>query len=243
MKRLIYVLMLMTSISVYSTEKSSYTIITEEWPPYNYSDNGEIKGFAYEIVKYILNDLKIESRVEIMSPKRADYILENSSRVVYFSLFRTREREEKYKWIGTISEEEIYFYKKKGSPVSINNLDDARRVKRISTRKEGLVYSFLRNNGFMNLDTTRINESIYLKVILDRNELAIGESSIGVSYLLKKMNQPPDILEKTQVCIFKLDLYIATSRDIPDSEIQNWQNSLDKMKKSGEYERIRKKYM
>ena len=122
-------------------------------------------------------------------------------------------------------------------------MKDAKKVDKIACRSYGLVYSYLKKEGFTNLDVSPNSEGIYMKVISGRSDLGIGESPVGVTYLLKKLKQPIDILEKTQVSILKFELYIACSKDISDVEILRWQNSLNRMKASGEYDRLYEKYI
>ncbi len=103
-------------------EDESLTIITENWPPYNYAENGEVKGFSTEIVQSILKDLKLSFEIQILPGARGEKLLAEGSRVMNFSLFRTAARENHYKWIGPIAEDSIYFYKKKGNPLRIQTL-------------------------------------------------------------------------------------------------------------------------
>ena len=218
-------------------------LVAEEWPPYNYTKNGKLDGFTYDIVKNIMKDLKINYEIQILPSIRAKKKLDEEKKVMFFTMFRTPEREKKYKWIGPLDETSFYFYKKKGNFLKINTLKDAKKVDKIACRSYGLVYSYLKKEGFTNLDVSPNSEGIYMKVISGRSDLGIGESPVGVTYLLKKLKQPIDILEKTQVSILKFELYIACSKDISDVEILRWQNSLNRMKASGEYDKLYEKYI
>lgn len=161
---------------------------------------------------------------------------------MFFSFILTPERKSQYKWIGPFGEQSIYFYKKKGSTLKIHSLDDAKKVTKICTRESGLVFSMLKAAGFKNLDVGVNPESIYLKTIKGRCDLAIGETPLGVSFWLKKSKQAPDSLEQTSLVLLSSPLYIAASKDIPDEEIAHWQKSLDKIKASKEYSQLQQKY-
>ena len=105
-----------------------------------------------------------------------------------------------------------------------------------------MIFNTLKKEGFKNLDVSNNPESIYLKTIKGRCDLAIGETPLGVVYLLKKTNQAPDSLEQTSLKLLRSSLYIAASKDIPDAEIARWQKSLDKIKASNIYSVIHQKY-
>lgn len=218
------------------------TIITEEWPPFNYLENDELRGFSTEVVQLIMKDLNVKDKITVLPGPRAMKALNRTPRSIFFSLILTPERKSQYKWIGPFGEQSIYFYKKKGSTLKISSLQDAKKVASICTRESGLVFDMLKEAGFKNLDVAVNPESIYLKTIKGRCDLAIGETPLGVAFWLKKLKQPLDSLEQTPLKLLGSSLYIATSRDIPDAEIASWQKSLDKIKASKEYSMLQKKY-
>lgn len=220
----------------------SITLITEEWPPYNYTENHELTGFSTEVVKLVMKDLKRNEKILVLPGPRAMKVFHNTPRSMFFSLIQTKERKPLYHWIGPFGEQSIYFFKKQGSKIEIKNLEDAKKVKSICSRGSGLVYSMLTEAGFKNLDTGVSGEGIYLRVINDRCDLGIGESHEGVRILLKKTNQPEDAVVKTSVKLISSKLYLAANLNIPEKEVKEWQKSLDKVMASKEYKALLQKY-
>lgn len=218
-------------------------IITENWPPYNYEENGEIIGFSTEIVQAILKELKQNHQIQLLPGARGEKLLNEENHVMHFSVFRSSEREKRYKWIGPISKDVIYFYKKKGNLLDIQTLDDAKKVKRVACRHKGLVFSVLRKEGFTNLDLTTKPDRIIRKVAMGIVDLSVSETPLGVKYWLKKSNLPEDTLEQTPVKLVELPLYIACTKDIPDTVIKQWQAALERIKTSATYTKIYDKYM
>lgn len=218
------------------------TIVTEEWPPYNYSEGGVLKGFSTELVQRIMKNLGRDYDIGVFPGVRSKKILDDGPRVMFFTMFRTPEREASYKWIGPLDVASFYFYKRKGSPLVIKSLEDAKKASSVSCRNVGLVFSFLTEVGFSNLDTSANPSGIYQKVLNGRCALAIGETPLGVSYLLRQMGAPDDALVQTPLDILEARLYIACSKDIPDAEVALWQAALDGMKKSGEFDSLYAKY-
>ena len=226
-----------------SAAPAPLVLLTEDWPPFNYGEDGRAKGVSVEVVRAIMRDLKVDYPITLLPGPRAMLVLNDGPRTMFFSMIRTPERESRYKWIGPFGEQSIHFFKRKGDPASIQTLDDAKRVGKVCCRNLGLVFNYLTAAGFTNLDTGSSPEGIYLKAVNGRCDLAIGESALGVVYWLKKSNAPPDVLEQTPVKVAESALYIAASRDIPDEEIAIWQASLDKLVKSGEYDRMYRNYL
>nr|BDT27765.1 transporter substrate-binding domain-containing protein [Bacteriovorax sp. HI3] len=239
-----FCLVVLLTITSHSNAVASLplTIITEDWPPYNYIENNVLKGFSTELVELVMKDLNIKDKITVLPGPRAMKVLNKSKRTLFFSMIMTPERKPRYKWIGPFGEQAIYFYKKKGSTLKINSLEDAKKAKSVCARESGLVSALLKTNGFTNIDAGVSPESIYLRVILDRCELGIGETPQGVHFWLKKMNQPLDSLLRTNVKLISSPLYIVTSKDVPDEEIAQWQKALNKVMASKKYLSLKQKY-
>ena len=218
-------------------------IVTEEWAPYNYTEDGIIKGFSVDIVRHIIRELKVDVDLRIIPSMRTTLILDNNPRTMMITMLRTQEREQRYQWIGPLGDGVIYFYKMRGNPLVISTLEDAKKVRLIACRHAGLVFNTLKAAGFTNLDASSTSgESIYRKLLNNRCELGISETDLGVKHILRQMNYPSDALVRTDVKVVESPLYIACSKDIPAEEIAQWQESLDRMKASGAYDEIYKKY-
>jgi polar amino acid transport system substrate-binding protein len=224
------------------TPADSLTLLTEDWPPYNFEENGVVRGLTTEVVQAIEKDLGLEDPIQLLPGNRIVPTLGKSSRTLFFTMLRTPERESLYQWIGPIGEQALSFYKKKGSPLDIRSLDDAKKVGSVSCRNAGTVFQFLTAAGFTNLDTTTNAEGIYQKVVLGRCDLAIGEAPEGVAYWLRKANLPADALVQTPVSILRIPLYLCCTKDIPAAEVSRWQQALDRLKASGEAARIFQRY-
>ncbi len=244
-KMFIILLLYMWSIGACQAiaKEKALTIITENWPPYNYEVNGEVKGFSTEIVQAILKKLNLNYEIQLLPGARGEKLLDEGTRVMNFSLFRTLEREKRYKWIGPIAEDAIYFYKKKGNPIVIKTFEDAKKVKRVACRHKGLAFSVLQKEGFTNLDPTTKPDRIIKKVMMGLADLSVSETPLGVKYWLKKATLPTDALEQVPVKLVEFPLYIACTKDIPDEVIQQWQEALEHIKASATYTQIYNKYM
>jgi len=227
--------------SAFST--SSLQILTEEWPPYNYEEDGVIKGFSVEIIQAIIRQLKLDHTIQLLPGARGEKMLREEKNIMSFSLFRTKKRENKFKWIGPISDDAVYFYKKKGNPLQVKTLEDAKKVKLVSSFHKGLVFDILKENGFTNLSPVSNHLSSIKKVLKGRVNLGVNLTPLGIKYYLKKAQLPQDSIELTSVKLVDFPLYIACSKDISDETVQQWQNALDEIKASGIYDKIYNKYM
>jgi len=220
-------------------------IFTEEWPPYNYTEKGKITGVSTDVVRTLLERLDKEYKIELLPSMRSSDMITSRAHSMMFSMFKTPEREPNYKWIGPLTDGSIYFYKKKGSNIKIENFDDMKNSHLwICSRHAGLVHRLLQKQGFKNLDDSSTNgRQIYRKLLAGRCDLAISESDLGVRHILKSFGlNIEEVFEKIPFPIIKADLYLVASKDFSDAEIQQWQSALDAIKSNGIYEKIIDKY-
>lgn len=110
--------LILYSAQVNASEDDKLIVLTEEWAPYNYMEDGQLTGFSVEIVEHLIRDLGANATLELYPSMRASYMLNHEPRRLFISMFKTKEREDQYQWVGPLVDSSIYFYKKKGNPVS-----------------------------------------------------------------------------------------------------------------------------
>lgn len=221
----------------------SLQIITEDWAPYNYVQDDKLQGFSVDIVQAIMEEMGVHHEIAVYPGARGELMLDTLPNIMSFSLFRTPEREHKYKWIGPISDESIYFFKRKDDTREFKTIEDLKAVNGIVVPHKGLVHDHVQALGITNINELPSRESQFLYVLMGRADLSVNATQLGVAYYLKKLNKEPDALVPTKVQLLKFPLYIACSKNIPESIIVRWQNALDKIKSSGKYQLIYNKHL
>ena len=78
--------------------------LTEEYPPYNYSDpQGQPTGLAVDLLQMIWQHSGVTPQpVRILPWARGYYLLTQKPNVVLFSTARTEAREDLFKWVCPI---------------------------------------------------------------------------------------------------------------------------------------------
>ncbi len=218
-------------------------IIAEEWAPYSYAEGDAVKGLSVDVVQALARTLQVPIQIELLPSMRAAMVLDRQPRTMMISMLRTPERESRYKWIGPLAETSIYFYKRKGSALEINSLEDAKKVPLICSRQAGLAVARLKAAGFANLNARGYDgPSVYRMLLFGRCDLAVSDTPLGVARALQQMGFSPDAVVQTPLKLLSLPLYIASSKDIPDAEIDRWQAELSALKQSGAFQALLRKY-
>ncbi|MEE4920938.1 transporter substrate-binding domain-containing protein [Pseudomonas alliivorans] len=220
----------------------NYQVVTEEWPPYNYSENGQITGMTTEIVRAIMKVTGHDLTIVLAPSMRASLTLKMRPRTIMYSMFRTPEREHVYKWVGPILEEAIHPYQLAAAP-PVTSLEQLLHAPQITTRHAGLLPDMLQSLGFKNLDKSATESvQLYRMLLSDRTAIIIGDTDAGVAYQSRQLNIAPGTLRQIPIELYRSSLYIAFSRDCEDDVVDSWSSALETLRQSGELERIQRRY-
>lgn len=207
------------------------------YPPLAYEVDGELRGVAPEMVREIQAIVGDSNPIEATPWLRAYEQTQSKPMQALFAIVRIPKRERLFKWVGPIFGEGDYFFKRKGSPVVVQSLDDARHVGRIGVRKDGYTHEALAADGFTNLDVGPSYASSYKKLVDERVDLVLmGERTYY--YMVKEAGLNPADFERTDFKFNDSAAWLAFSRDVPDEVILMWQEALDTLKSDGRYDAI-----
>lgn len=242
MKKLCHVLVALAIISMTSCFASAadFKIMTEEYPPFNYSEGGKITGLSTEVVEELTKRVGHPGDIKMEAWARAYKFIQEKDGIILYSMTRTAAREDLFKWVGPVAPNKWVLFAKKGSGLTISSLDDAKKVGKIGTYKDDATEAFLKENGFTNISSVIKDDQNVPKLMAGRIDLWIVGELQGI-YKAKKQNAGSD-LEKV-FDVQDTQLYIAFSKNTPDADIAKWQKALDDMKADGSYDAIMKKYL
>ena len=219
-----------------------YQVVTEEWAPYNYLENGQLTGMTTEIVRAIMKVTGHEFTIVLAPSMRASHILKMRPKTIMYSMFRTPAREHLYKWVGPILEESIHPYQLATAP-PVTSLEQLLHAPQITTRHAGLLPDMLQSLGFRNLDKSATESvQLYRMLLNGRTGIIIGDTAAGVAYQSRQLNIASGALRQVPIELYRSSLYIAFSQDSEDELVASWASALETLRQSGELERIQQRY-
>ncbi|NQZ87804.1 MAG: transporter substrate-binding domain-containing protein [Saccharospirillaceae bacterium] len=221
---------------------TDYNIMSEELPPWNFTENGSPTGVTVEIVREILKKINHPDTITIYPWIRAYRMTRYGRNNILFTMARTSEREALFNWIGPIATERTYFYKHKDTKLHLESLADANNSYTILVTRGFPEQKILLSKGFNNLFITLKTINSFKMLAQHRADLVVS-GEFTAKFLMNKNLIDGALIERTNVELLTSDLYIAFSKNIPSNEIIKWQNALNQLKASGKYEEIFKKYM
>jgi len=221
---------------------NALNLMSEDYPPYNYTnEKGLPTGISVDIVKDIIKKTGDKDNITILPWARSYHDIQIKKNQVLFSMTRTKQRENLFKWVGPLVSNNWVIFAKEGFNTKINSLDDLKQdIYTIGTYKDDACELYLKEKGFQNLSSVPDDILNVKKLVRNRINFWIAGEYQGM-LKAKRVNKNYKI--KKIFNVKKTELYIAFSKDISDDIIKKWQQELDKLKQDGRYQEILDKYL
>lgn len=235
---LIYVITILWQLPCYaqSDDSTFLRLYTEQYPPWNYSKNGEVSGLNTELIRQVMNKLSYRGRFEIMPWGRAQQFTQTQANTCFYSAVRTAEREALYQWVGPLSREYVQLFSVDSEHRKFSNLADASKL-RIGGQTADAFTDYGVEQG---LKIERIVEiPVNLAMLqLKRIDLWLAGSVGG-----------PFIAAQEGIAIYPVvtsnrsfELWMACNLQVPDTVINNLNKTLELSKKDGTLDAIMQRY-
>lgn len=240
MKKILLLTILFFLISAQSLPSTELIILTENLPIVNYIKDGEVVGLSVDIVKEIQKRIGSREQIRVFPWVRAYRLALEKENVVLFSTTRTKERENLFKWVCPLTTKRDILIARKGAGITINSLEDAKKVQRIGTIRDDSKEQFLKSHGFTNLEPVSDEQKNAQKLIMGRIDLWANKQP-GLKTICDLAGVNYDEFEEV-FHLRKIDLCIAFSKKTSDSIVLQWQKAFDEMMDDGTVQQIRKRW-
>lgn len=246
MKVLLLIFLLLNFTFSYSQTINDITFYTEHFPPFNYDEYGELKGIAVDVLEEILIDIGSEitrNNFKLLPWSRVYNLILKEKNTCLFTMVRSKERELLFKWVGPIKSIPIVLIAKKSKNIKINNLNDISRYKTVVIRDD-IGHNLLVNNGIQekSLFITTFPNKIPLLLHNERVDIWVyGE--LSAFNIMDRSNIDKEEYEVIHTLTLTEKNYYAFNIETSDNIIHLFQNSLDKLKENGTYQKIIDSYL
>ncbi len=220
-------------------------VLTENWPPFNYEQDGKVVGLATEIVEATLKNAEISYTIRLGVWKGVyDKVLSQNDVLIY-TITRTELRENLFDWIGPFAKREQSLFKLKSRhDIKIDKLDDARNYL-IGLQEGDAITQDLLQLGFSekanNLQIFDKRILAYRSLFAGRVDVVTGHD-VTIKYQLKLEDLPYEEVEK--VYDFDVDggFYMAFKKGSNPELVARVRKSFEAFKSSEKFMHIIKKY-
>ncbi len=187
-------------------------LITEDYPPFNMRNpkGADFDGTSTVQIKDALKSSGINYTIRSLPWTRAMLVTQTETQTCAFSVSRTPEREDLFKWVALLGENKWVIFAKRDRALTLSSLDQAKPLM-IGTYVGDAIEKFLVHHGFR-VQAVTSDEMNLDKLENNRIDLwATGE--LGGQYYMAKHNQT----DFEKVLEFgKSKMYLACHKDLPD---------------------------
>jgi len=116
-----------------------WTIMTEHLPPYNFEENGVVRGISTDILIRIMQRLGYDTKrsdIQLLPWSRAYKLLQITPNSMLFSMVRTEQREPLFKWVGPLIRFDLGLIALKTKHITIDAIEDVKQY-RIGAVRDG----------------------------------------------------------------------------------------------------------
>jgi len=246
MKNIICMSMLLMSIYLSNLNAQTLRLVTFEYPPYEYTDKGELKGMAVQVVKMIFKQMNQDITIEVLPWARAIKYIEDGSRDGIFTAYKNPDREKFADYSKEVlMPQTVSFFVKKGRNISYDG-----DLNKLSSYSIGVVRKIsygqkldaaIENNGFKRVEPVNDVTQNFRKLIKGRIDI-IPNSKYGGYHILKKLNQTNEV-SVLPVNIQSVPSYMAFSKKKNLTHIRDkFDKILRELKKNNTYSNVLKNY-
>lgn len=218
-----------------TAQAETLRLLTEEYPPYNFSENGAVKGASVEQAERVMKALDAAYSLQILPWARALSQTENQPWTCLFTTGHDDERDKRFKWVEPLLVDRMVMVRKAGSGVNPANVEEAKRFT-VGTQREDFSANYLKKHNFPKIDLAADMEATGKKLVSGRIDLMM--TSEKTFETMRDQGQP---LESALVLEGKL-YGLACNLGLPDELIAKMQAELDALIADGTQDRIYAKY-
>ena len=242
-------LLLVSTTAVRAELPAGYqlTLLTENFPPYNFSVDGknfaregELKGIAVDMVREMCQRAGISYNLTLRFPWERIYgmALDQPDHGVFVTA-RLPEREGLFKWVGPIGPDDWVLLGRADSHLQLRSLDDVRKQQlKIGAYKGDAIAESLAQQGFQLDLALRDQENVQRLVKGQIDVWATGDPA--GRYLARQ----EDVTGLKMLLRFNSgELFLALNKQTPDEVVQKLQKALDEMRQSGAVQTIFNRYL
>ena len=227
------------STSITPTPIAPIKIVTEILPPYQiYNEQGQLDGYAIEVVKALLKAVNLELPIKVLPWSRAYNMALVGENVMIFSMTQSKERLHKFIWIGDLIDEKVCFWQK------VNKKDNQQNFKKsiFSAPRFSISAQYLLEQQYPNVYLTSTAEQSFAMLYSERADYIFTTEDAVKKYTEKLGFDAKQISRVKKIPAYKRPLGIAFSKNSDKSVIKTFQQAFKQLKQKGILLRMKKQW-
>lgn len=225
-------------------EAEEFHVVGIELPPLMYQEDGTARGFYVDILDKMLEVMDdVTITTTFYSAKMTLKVLAEQENTFSLGMTRNEKREELYHWVGPIYPRIFALYKlKRRTDIQVSSLKDLSPYT-IGVGKGYAAVDDLLQAGVPQekIDDTGTDTQNIRKLFFDRIDFVVG-NDVMIAYALQQEGHHWDEVEQVLILNDQYEFWYAFHKNTDKTTLQRFQDALDQVKQSGQYDEIVKTY-
>ncbi len=212
-------------------------IVTSHLPPW-VIEGGAQPGAAQELVTELLRRLSMQPKIDFVPWRRAQFLTTSQLAMAIFPLTRQADREERFRWLAPLYEENYIFLTANNSRFNVKRIHEMKNS-RIALLRGGAQIAMLQELGFKRLVEASSIDEVHRFLLGGMADASFGERNIIMNSLRTRGEVDDFVLSapvRTTVA------WLAGSRDFDDAQIRQFEAAMAEMVADGTHKRILNKH-
>jgi polar amino acid transport system substrate-binding protein len=228
-----------------ANELDQLKFITESYPPYNFKEKGKLQGIAVDLLLAATqksSSTLTASKIKVFPWPRAYNMAIMGPNVVLFSTTRTEDREAKFNWVGPIAPTRIVLLAKKSSGIVISTPADIKKYT-VGAIPNDIGDQLVKKLGVTSSSIKHVAKAESLAKMLGAGRIKLWAYEENVARWFIKKGGLNNSEFETVYTLKESDLYYAFSKDIKKGTLELLQKSIEEVKASEEFNKIKADYL
>lgn len=215
-----------------TTSLHDLTWVTEEYPPFNYHDNGTASGLMVDLISAITRkageEIPRESFTFLPWSEAYQKAVTDPDTVI-FAIAKNPDRENLFKWVGPVVSYNLSLYSRRSNNITIVSTDELKTY-RIGTITDDITVDALVQAGVKKEDIIMDTDPRTLVHDLEDGTIDLfAYGDITANYYIKNVTGN-SAYYRLSGQIGSVPVYIGFSRGTPDAVVEKFQKAFDELK-------------
>jgi polar amino acid transport system substrate-binding protein len=232
------VFLLVFGLTMAASAAHALTLLTEENPPFNYTDQGKVVGISTEIVSELGKRSGIVLQIQSMPWEKAYIAVQADKETCLYSTARLVNRERLFSWIGPIATNKWVLIGKGDFAGTVKTVEDARKY-RVGVVAKDAKIEYLMSKGVTDLREVNDDSLNPARLVLSRDDPNRIDLWVTGAYGARRTAARAKVKDiKLVLALRDVPLYLACGMKTSTQTIQALSRALEQINKDGTLKRI-----
>ena len=216
---------------------------TEEWAPYNFEENGEVKGISTDILRAACAKAKLECSIALVPWARAYKTAQTEFQAMAYTTARKPDRENEFQWVGPILPRTTWIYQSASNKTPVREIGDLATLRIGVVRGEAAEKDLLAAGVPESALVEQATNADVLRMLRNGGVDAMVDTEVGMRWSLKSSGRASTVVRQTIKLTDEGGYYFALNPATPPATVKKLQDAVDALRSNGQLTKIARRYL